>query len=261
MFYVFNKQKIFSYLIASSTVAVLLAVSIFFTGNNTEAMEMSSSAGRLVPIYNVETNKQRISITINCAWNADDIDVILETLDKCNVKCTFFMVGEWVDKYSEYVKKIADNGHEIANHSDTHAHVNNLTYEQNVEEIQNCTDKIKKITEKDVTLYRAPYGEYNDTVIKAATDNGYKVIQWSIDTLDYEGLDESQMWDRINKNLQNGSIILMHNGTDNTAGSLEGIIRNIQKKGYNIVKVSELVYSENYEIDANGTQRNIPTEH
>ena len=88
-------------------------------------------------------------------------------------------------------------------HSDTHPHVNNLNYEQNVEQIQKSANKIKAITDKEVTLYRAPYGEYNDTVIRAATDNNYKVIQWSIDTLDYEGLDESQMWERINKNLKN----------------------------------------------------------
>ncbi len=168
-----------------------------------ETMEMSSSAGKLLPIYSVDTNKQRIAITINCAWNADDIDKILEILDRCNVKLTFFMVGDWVDKYQDYVKKISDAGHEIANHSDTHPHVNNLSYEQNVEEIKKCTEKIKNITGKDVKLYRGPYGEYNDTVIKAAQDNGYKVIQWSIDTLDYEGLDQSQMWDRINKNLKN----------------------------------------------------------
>lgn len=255
MFYVFNKQKIYSYLVAASTVIVLLIGSLFFTGTNMETMEMSSQAGKLVPIYNVDTNKQRISITINCAWNADDIDQILDILDRCNVKVTFFMVGDWVDKYSDYVKKISEAGHEIANHSNSHPHVNSLSYEQNVEEIKICTDKIKNITGKEVKLYRCPYGEYNDTVIKSAEDNEYKVIQWSIDTLDYEGLDESQMLDRINKNLKNGSIILMHNGTENTANSLEGIIKNIQSKGYNIVKVSELLYSENYEIDANGTQR------
>lgn len=140
-------------------------------------------------------------------------------------------------------------------HSDTHPHVNNLSYEQNVAEIQKSADKIKKITSKEVNLYRCPYGEYNDTVIRSATDNNYKVIQWSIDTLDYEGLDEGQMWDRINKNLKNGSIILMHNGTDNTANSLDKIIKNIQDKGYNIVKVSDLIYDENYIIDANGTQK------
>lgn len=210
-----------------------------------------------MPIYSVDTSKKRVSLTINCAWNADDIDKILEVLDRRNVKVTFFMVGEWVDKYSDAVKRIELAGHEIANHSDTHAHVNNLNYEQNVQEIQKCTEKIKNITQKETKLYRCPYGEYNDTVIKSATDNGYKVIQWSIDTLDYEGLDESQMIERINKNLKNGSIILMHNGTENTANSLEGIIKNIQTKGFNIVKVSELVYNEKYEIDANGIQKQI----
>ena len=255
MFFVFNNQKIYSYLVAASTVLVLLVGSIFFMGSNVETMEMSSTAGKLIPIYNVETNKKWISISINCAWNADDIDQILDVLDRCNVKTTFFMVGDWIDRFPEETKKIAEKGHEIANHSDSHPHVNNLSYEQNVEEIKKCTDKIKNITGKEVNLYRCPYGEYNDTVVKAALDNEYKVIQWSIDTLDYEGLDESQMVDRINKNLKNGSIILMHNGTENTANSLEGIIKNIQKKGYNIVKVSDLVYNENYEIDANGTQK------
>lgn len=255
MFCVFNKQKIYSYIIASSTVILLLAASIFLTGDKMDAMEMSSGAGKLVPIYDVDTPKQRIAITMNCAWNADDIDQILKVLDERNVKVTFFMVGDWVDKYSEYVKKIAEAGHEIANHSNTHAHVNKLSYEQNVEEVQKCSEKIKKLTGQDVKLYRAPYGEYNDTVIKSATDNGYQVIQWSIDTLDYQGLDEGQMNDRINQKIKNGSIILMHNGTENTASSLNGIIKNIQDKGYNIVKVSELVYADGYEIDSNGTQR------
>lgn len=136
-----------------------------------------------------------------------------------------------------------------------HAHVAKLSYEQNVNEILKCTEKIKSITGKETKLYRCPYGEYNDTVIKSATENEYKVVQWSIDTLDYEGLDESQMIDRINKGLKNGSIILMHNGTENTANSLEGIIKDIQEKGYNLVKVSELLHNENYEIDANGMQK------
>lgn len=256
MFYIFNKQKIYSYLVASGTVAILLFGSIFFLGGaNVNTMEMTAGVDKLVPIYSVETNKQRISLTINCAWNADDIDQILGVLDKCNVKATFFMVGDWVDKFPDDVKKIAEAGHEIANHSNTHPHVNSLSYEENVEEVIKCSEKIKSLTGKEVNLYRAPYGEYNNTVIQAAEDNGYKVIQWSVDTLDYEGLNEDQMIDRINKNLKTGSIILMHNGTENTASSLEGIIKNIQSKGYNIVKVSDLVYSENYQIDSNGTQK------
>ncbi len=254
MFFVFNKQKIYSYLIAASTVVILFILSFYFTNSDMKAIETSSNISKLVPIYSVDTQQKRISLSINCAWNADDIDKILQTLEKCNVKATFFMVGDWVDKNPNAVKKINEKGHEIANHSDKHLHVNSLSYEQNVNEILNCSEKIKKLTGKDVKLYRCPYGEYNDTVIKSATDNGYKVIQWSIDSLDYEGLDGEQMWDRINKKLTNGSIILFHNGTENTANSLEQIIKNIQKKGYNIVKISDLIYQDNYEIDQNGVQ-------
>lgn len=203
MFYVFNKQKIYSYLIAASAAVVLFVLSFFLTKTDLKTIETATNVNSNVPIYNVDTTSKRISITINCAWNADDIDKILEVLKKCNVKVTFFMVGEWVDKYPEYVKKISENGHEIANHSDKHLHVNNLSYEENVKEILNCNEKIKNITGKEVKLYRCPYGEYNDTVLKAAEDNEYKVIQWSIDSLDYQGLQESQMWDRINKDLKN----------------------------------------------------------
>jgi hypothetical protein len=68
VFCVLNKQKIISYLVASSTVIILLAVSIFFTGNNVETMQMSSGVSKLVPIYSVETNKKQVALTINCAW-------------------------------------------------------------------------------------------------------------------------------------------------------------------------------------------------
>lgn len=104
------------------------------------------------------------------------------------------------------------------------------------------------------TLYRGPYGEYNDTVIKSANEANHITIQWSIDSLDYKGLTEDQMWERIEPKLEKGSIILMHNGTENTALSLNGIIAKIKEKGYSIVPVSELIYKENYTIDKNGVQ-------
>lgn len=220
--------------------------------NNT--IEVAATANKKLPIYSVKTEEKKIALTINCAWNADDIDLILDTLQKENVKATFFMVGTWVDKYGAEVKKIADAGHEIANHSDTHPHVNNLSKEKNIEQIQTCSEKIKKITGNGTKLYRGPYGEYNDVVIEAAEETGHKTIQWSIDTLDYNSLTGEQMLDRINSKITNGSIILMHNGTENTALSLEMIIKNIKEKGYEIVPVSELIYDDNYTIDSTGMQ-------
>ena len=255
MFFVLNKEKIYSYIVALSTVIVLFVTATVLSNMDNNVLPTSAKASKELPIYSVECEESKVSLTMNCAWNADDIDSILETLNKCNVKITFFMVGEWVDKYPETVKKIYDAGHEIANHSNTHPHVNNLTYEKNVEEILECSKKIEAITGQKTTLYRGPYGEYNNTVIKAAIENNHQVIQWSLDTLDYNGLDYEQMWDRLNTKITKGSIILMHNGTEHTANSLERIINNIKEKGYEIVKISDLIYKDNYTIDANGIQK------
>ena len=251
MFIVFNRQKIFSYLVAFSTIVILFGIAFSVTNENAV---ITSSTVRELPIYNVKTDQKKISLTINCAWNADDIDKILKTLKDNNVKATFFMVGSWVDKFPEEVKKIAKEGHEIANHSNTHPHVNNLSYEKNIEEIESSNDKIEKLIGKRTSLYRAPYGEYNNTVINAANSLNYYSIQWSLDTLDYTGLTENEMWNRLDGKLKKGDIILMHNGTKHTADSLELLIKNIQSKGLEIKKVSDILYKENYKINENGTQ-------
>ena len=145
-------------------------------------------------------------------------------------------------------------GKKFGSHSDTHPHVNNLSYEENIEEIEKSNQKIEKITGQRTKIYRAPYGEYNDTVIKTAQENGYYTIQWNLDTLDYEGLTGEEMWNRIKNKLGKGSIILSHNGTKHTADSLDMIIKNIKAKGLEVVKVSDLIYKENYNINSNGTQ-------
>ena len=145
-------------------------------------------------------------------------------------------------------------GKKYGSHSDTHPHVNKLSAEKNLEEIKLSVNKIEKITNKKVELYRPPYGEYNDIVIKTAKNNGYYPIQWNLDTLDYKGLTGDDMWKRIRNKISNGSIILSHNGTKNTADSLDGLIKNIKSQGFELLTVSELIYKDNYVIDNNGMQ-------
>ena len=255
MFFIFNKEKIMSYFVAFSTVAVLFTISIFV--NNKQTLEVSSNTKENLPIYNVQTEENAVSLTMNCAWNADDIDSILDTLNKYNIKITFFIVGDWADKYPEAVKKINENGHEIGNHSNTHPHINKLNIDKNCEEITKCSEKLKNITGKEVNLYRCPYGEYNNTVINASNSLNYYPIQWSLDTLDYTGLTGNEMWNRLDRKLKKGDIILMHNGTKHTADSLELLIKNIQSKGFEIKKVSDIIYKDNYKINENGTQIQI----
>lgn len=164
------------------------------------------------------------------------------------------MVGSWVEKYPESVKKFADNGHEIVNHSDTHPHINQLSEEKIKEEITKCDDKIEAITGKRPNLFRGPYGEYNNTVIKAADAVGHKVIQWDVDSLDWKDLAVDDIVSRVTKRVVPGSIMLFHNGAKNTPEALPKVIEKLQTDGYRFVPVSELIYQDNYTIDHRGKQ-------
>lgn len=254
MFLIFNKQKIYTYMVSLLTVVFLFGIASRLNISKGATVETSSSNQKLLPIYNVQTEENKVAFTMNCAWNAEDIDSILETLKNNNTQITFFMVGDWIEKNPDAVRKINEAGHEIASHSDTHPHVNNLSYEKHKEELRKANEKIEKVTGRKTDIYRAPYGEYNNTVIKSATDEGYFTIQWNLDTLDYTGITGDEMWNRLKNKIKAGDIILSHNGTKHTADSLDMLIKNITAKGLKIVKVSDLIYKEDYTIDSNGTQ-------
>ena len=113
MFLIFSKEKIYIYVVSILTVLLLFYAASNIGTVTGEVVETSANTERLLPIYNVKTEENKVALTMNCAWNADDIDKILETLEQNNVKITFFMVGDWIDKYPEYVKKINEAGQEI----------------------------------------------------------------------------------------------------------------------------------------------------
>lgn len=249
MFFVVNKNKIVSILI------LMIAVVTIVTALPTVDLQVTANVDKLLPIYCVDTEEKKIALTINCAWENKDIDKILNSLKEYNVKVTFFVVGDFAKKYPESVKAIYDAGHEIGNHSFTHPHVNSLSLEDNVKQINDCNELIKQITGVSPMLYRAPYGEYNDTVIKASKKVNMYAIQWNVDSLDYTDLSKEDMWKRIEKGIGHGSIILMHSGTKNTADALPYIIENLQNMKYDIVKVSDLIYKDNYYINHQGMQK------
>ena len=249
MFFVVNKNKIVSILI------LMIAVVTIVTALPTVDLQVTANVDKLLPIYCVDTEEKKVALTINCAWENTDIDKILNSLKEYNVKVTFFVVGDFAKKYPESVKAIYDAGHEIGNHSFTHPHVNNLPLEDNVKQINDCNNLVKEITGTTPMLYRAPYGEYNDTVIKASKQANMYAIQWNVDSLDYRDLSKEDMWKRIEKGVNPGSIILMHSGTKNTADALGYIIENLQNMKYDIVKVSDLIYKDNYYINHQGMQK------
>ena len=217
----------------------------------------SSSVSKKLPIYCVDTKgEKKVAITFDAAWGDEDAQQIREILNKYQVKATFFVVGDWVRKYPDLVKQFAEDGHDIANHSNKHPHVNNLSREAVEKDIMAAHEEIKKITGQECNLYRPPYGEYNETVLQAAENCKYYTIQWDVDSIDWKGYDAPTIISKVlnHKHLGNGSIILLHNGTKHTAEALPQLIEGLKGKGYEIVPISQLIYKSNYDLDHEGRQ-------
>ena len=202
------------------------------------------------------SDKKYVSLSFDAAWGADDTIHILDTLDKFNVKVTFFMTGGWVNEYPDMVKEIYSRGHDLGNHSQNHKKMSELNTTEQKQELQSVTDKVKELTGYDMFLFRPPYGDYNSTLINTAYSLNYYPIQWSVDSLDWKdyGVDNIIKTVTTHKALDNGAIILMHNGAKYTAQALESVITNLQNQGYTLVPISELIIRNNFHMDANGMQ-------
>ncbi len=145
----------------------------------------ASSTKRDLPIYCVQKseNDKVVALSFDAAWGNEDTGKLIEIMDKYKVKTTFFVVGGWVDKFPESVKQLSDAGHEIMNHSDTHPHMTQISVEKMKQEVEACDKKIEAITGKKPTLFRAPYGDYDNKVVSTMRETGHFTIQWDVETL------------------------------------------------------------------------------
>ncbi len=268
-------------LIAAAIVIVIIAAAIIaivsggtdptISMNNTPAPSHSTSgmqdvenyevavfAGLMkeLPVYSVSRDDKKIALTIDAAWADDKTDFILETLEKYDIKATFFLCGFWAKEYPDMVKRINDAGHEIGNHSASHPHMNKLSSDQILAELKEYDDFLESIINKRSKLFRAPYGEYNDNVIKTVRGAGYEVIQWDIDTIDWkEERSADTILDWVLPKLKPGSIILSHNNGFKIEQYLPTLIETAISQGYEFVTISELLLEGNTIIDVNGVQK------
>lgn len=245
------KSRTIKIVVAMIIVSVLLAVS--FSGARLAEVFFGYST-RLVPVYSVDTDEKQVAISFDAAWGADKTEGILEILKEYDVTATFFLVGFWVDEYPETVKKIDEAGIEIGTHSNNHPDMVKLDAATIKSELTSSIEKIEKITNKKVELFRPPFGSYNNTLIEEAEKLGLITIQWDVDTLDWKGLSAANICSRVTKSVKNGSIILMHNNSDNILDGLRMLLDRLKMQGYKITSVGELVYKDNFTIDRNGVQ-------
>ncbi len=234
--------------------AALAAAAAVFGAVAFPAAVTAGTTKRQLPIYSVECAQPLCAISFDAAWGNEDTQQLIDILARYNVKTTFFVVGEWVDKYPESVKALHDAGHEVMNHSNHHDHYNSLTADEIIADITACNEKIAAVTGVTPTLIRCPYGEYDDHVIAAIRSMGMEPIQWDVDSLDWKDYDAATICSRVNEKMAQGSIALFHNAALHTPEALPEILECLIQKGLTVVPISQLIYWENYTIDHTGRQ-------
>lgn len=194
-------------------------------------------------IKNGPRDKKYLAITFDDGPHPKETEQVLDILKKHDVKATFFVAGKHVNWYSKPLIRASNEGHEIGNHTFNHPDISNLSAIQIENEILKCEEIIIKKTGKKPTLFRPPYGSYNEKKLgDIANKHGYKVVLWTtVDTKDWKNPTALSIANTIVNNAKNGDIILLHDyATNNTVEALDIFIPEMKKKGYKFVTVSEL---------------------
>ena len=211
------------------------------------------AAKKELPVYSVERDDNVIAVTFDASWGADNTPKLLDILDEYDAKCTFFLVGLWVDKYPDMVQAIVERGHEIGNHSATHPHMSKRSESKMLEELRMMSDKVEKLTGVRPTLFRPPYGDYNNSVIRTVRSAGYEAVQWSVDSLDWKNISPQDMIRRAGK-VGKGDIILFHNDSQYLLDALPTLLQSYKEQGLQMVKVSDILLEGETTIDVQGKQ-------
>lgn len=232
-----RKEKIF---IVCSNLLLFLAVVcvgvISFVPQSKQTQSVESK--RLLAIYEGNRNSNKVSLMINVYWGTEYLNDILDVLKTNNVKTTFFVGGMWVAENPDMLQKIYQQGHEIANHGYSHKNHDKLSFEGNINEIQNCNKLVFSSLGINTTLFAPPSGAYNNDTIKAAESLGFKTIMWTRDTIDWRDKNTNLIISRATTSLKGGDLILMH-PTKNTLEALPTIISKIFEKGLTVAPVSQ----------------------
>lgn len=246
----FTKKQIkrFAWIAGAAIAAAAVVITLVVTSVGTRA------AKRLVPIYSVDTPDKKIAVTFDVAWENSNTEELIKILKDNDAKATFFVTGDWCDRYPDDVRKFHEAGHEIENHSDKHPHVLGANVNDLIADTRECSRKIKMLTGEEPALYRAPYGEYDDNLITTLDGMGMKVIQWDVDSVDWKEPSAADIKKKVLKGVKPGSILLFHNDLANTTEALPEILSELKSQGFKFVSVNDLILKDNYTIDPNGKQ-------
>jgi peptidoglycan/xylan/chitin deacetylase (PgdA/CDA1 family) len=197
-------------------------------------------------IYSGHGTEKKVALTFDDGPDTKYTAQILDILKQNHIAATFFVTGEHATAHKEVLKRIAEAGHEIGNHSWDHVDLTKLDDVQLKEEIDRTDEAIKNVAGRTPSLFRPPYGALSKPVVDY-TEKSHKLIAWSVDTRDWQGLAPEKMLQIVKKELKPGAIILQHsaggkNGNlSNTVRALPQLVIYLKEQGYRFVTVSELL--------------------
>lgn len=244
----------------TALVLTLMLLAFCYAGPLQQDATAVVATKRVLPVYSVEREDNVVSVTFDASWGGSHTMQILDILDEYDAKATFYLVGLWVDKYPELVQAIHERGHEIGNHSNKHDHMPQLSAEAMRKDWATLSDKVEALTGERPTLFRAPYGDYNNQVVTTARDAGYEVVQWSIDSLDWKNRGVEDLIKRATTNVQKGDIILFHNDAQYIADALPTILAHYQSLGLKVVSTRDILLTGETTIDVQGKQHPVKSE-
>lgn len=218
------------------------------------SVQPASADGTKTPVYCVETDEKKLALTFDAAWGAEDTGELLEILAEFDARATVFAVGDWVRQNPESVRAFYEAGHTIGNHSDAHGAYGEMSYDEQLADLQACSAAVEACVGVRPRVMRAPSGDWNADTVRAAETLGMQAVQWSVDSLDWQGLTAEEMVSRVTAAAAPGAILLFHNGVENTPAALREILRVLSAEGYSFVPAEELLYWENYRVDSTGRQ-------
>ena len=202
----------------------------------------SSSAS----VYSVNPKKKMVALTYDDGPYRPVTNQILDTLQKYNARATFFVVGSRLSTYKDCLERENKLGCEIACHTYNHTILTSVSESTIKKEISDTNSLVKKYSGQSVKLVRAPGGAVNDKVKNAVA---YPLINWSVDTLDWQNRNTQKTFDNFKNNVKDGSIVLMHDLYTSTGNAAEKIIPWLDKNGYQMVTISEMMDAKGIKIE------------
>ncbi|MFW6306558.1 MAG: polysaccharide deacetylase family protein, partial [Bacillota bacterium] len=204
--------------------------------------------------YKGKTKAPRIALTFDDGPDSYYTERILEILNDHNIPATFFVLGSTIDLYPEVVEKIVADKHVIANHSWNHPNLAELSKEELKSQIKDTEKIIQEKTDIRVRFLRPPWGFISETLLETAKELEYKIINWDVDSRDWQDQSVDQILINTLPNIREDSIILFHSAggknqnLDATVDVLPELIQTLKMNGYTFITVDKLIQTPPYEI-------------